>query len=77
MQFSLLLFIRFIGTDLRPRISFVKCLDLVAGKNDYISLGCSRQNHILTKLEPKKKEREKKKRRKCYGLIYLFIYLLC
>lgn len=57
MWFFLLLLIRLIGTEVRPRILFAKRLDLVAGKNDYISLGSSRQNHILTKLEPKKKKK--------------------
>lgn len=56
MWFFLLLLIRLIGTEVRPRILFAKRLDLVAGKNDYISLGSSRQNHILTKLEQKKKK---------------------
>lgn len=65
MWFFLLLLIRLIGTEVRPRILFAKRLDLIAGKNDYISLGSSRQNHILTKLEPKKK--------KSYRLIYIFI----
>lgn len=74
MWFFLLLFIRFIGTDVRPRNSFAKYLDMVAGKNDYISLCSSRKNHVLTKFEPKKKKR-KKKNPELDLLIYLFALL--
>lgn len=70
MWFFLLLFIRFIGTDVRPRNSFAKYLDMVAGKNDYISLCSSRKKHILTKFEPKKKKEKKKGKRKIQRLIY-------